>query len=151
MAASISYKDLLIKDYTHWTLYLNEYQCYLGRVCLAAKRADCKDFIDITPEEQNEFFVIAQKVKQALTNLFKPDLMNTAALGNVYTHCHVHLIPRYETERVFNEITFKDARYGSNYAPYDREFRLTLEQLNVIKDALSSELAALEHLTLETR
>ncbi len=137
MAAKIDYKDLLIKDYEHWALYLNEYQCYLGRVCLTAKREDAKDFIDITEAEQKEFFNIAQTVKRALYKLFQPDLMNTAALGNVYAHCHVHLIPRYATERVFKGITFKDSRWGSNYAPYDRGFILTLEELNVIKEALS--------------
>ncbi len=135
---NINYNDLKIKEYKLWTLYLNEYQCYLGRVCLVAKREDAKDFIDITEDEREEFFYIAKKVNIALKKLFEPDLMNYAALGNNYSHLHVHLIPRYEKERIFNGIKFEDKRWGLNYAPYDREFKLTLEELNVIKDALSS-------------
>lgn len=138
--SDINFEDLKIKEYKYWSLYLNEYQCYLGRVCLAAKRADAIDFIDMTREEREEFFSIAGKVKDALGKLFQPDLMNYASLGNNFNHLHVHLVPRYEKERIFNGITFVDKRWGSNYAPYDREFRLTMPQLNQIKQALASAL-----------
>ena len=140
MGENIDYKQLKIKEYKFWTLYLNEYQCYLGRVCLVANRTDAKDFIEITEEEREEFFDIAKKVNKALKKLFQPDLMNYASLGNNYSHLHVHIIPRYEKERMFNGIRFDDKRWGSNYAPYDREFKLTLEDLSVIKQALSSAL-----------
>lgn len=105
--ADIDYNELKIKEYKFWNLYLNEFQCYLGRVCLVAKRSDAKDFIEITLEERDEFFHIAKKFNDAIQKLFKPDLMNYAALGNNYNHLHVHLIPRYETERIFNGIKFR--------------------------------------------
>ncbi|HXF28596.1 MAG TPA: HIT family protein [Chlamydiales bacterium] len=137
MAEKIDFQKLKIKEYLHWTLYLNEYQCYLGRVCLVAKREGASDFIEITQAEREEFFSIGKQVKKALEKLFQPDLMNYAALGNVFRHLHVHLIPRYEKERIFNGITFVDKRWGKNYAPYDREFQLSIEELNDIKNALS--------------
>jgi diadenosine tetraphosphate (Ap4A) HIT family hydrolase len=142
MAEKIHYEQLKIKEYQLWTLYLNEYQCYLGRVCLVAKRSDAKDFIDITEAEREEFFLIAKEVNAALQDLFAPDLMNYAALGNNFNHLHVHLIPRYKDERVFIGIKFIDKRWGSNYAPYDREFQLPLKDLNAIKEAVSSAMAS---------
>ena len=140
MGEEISYEKLKIREYNLWTLYLNEYQCYLGRVCLVANRSDAKDFIDITEAEREEFFSIGKAVNAALKRLFAPDLMNYCALGNNFKHLHVHIIPRYQDERVFNGITFVDKRWGSNYAPYDRDFRLTLKELDAIKQALSEAL-----------
>jgi len=136
MGEKISYEKLKIKEYKFWTLYLNEYQCYLGRVCLTANRPDANDFIDTTKAEQEEFFQIGKAVNAALKKLFSPDLMNYAALGNNFRHLHVHIIPRYEKERIFNGIKFQDKRWGKNYAPYDREFTLKLEELDAIKQAL---------------
>lgn len=136
MAENMDYEKLKIREYKLWTLYLNENQCYLGRVCLVANRSDAKDFIEMTEAEREEFFSSAKQVNKALKKLFKPDLMNYAALGNNFHHLHVHLIPRYENERMFNGIKFVDKRWGSNYAPYDREFKLTMDELNVIRDAL---------------
>lgn len=72
----------------------------------------------------------------AIKELFAPDLMNYAALGNNFKHLHVHLIPRYERSRKFAGIEFIDKRWGKNYAPYDREFRLTLDELLKIKGAI---------------
>lgn len=140
MGENIDYEQLKIKEYKLWTLYLNEYQCYLGRVFLVANRKDADDFIEMTQAEREEFFSIAKEVNRALKKLFEPDLMNYASLGNVFRHLHVHIIPRYEKERIFNGTTFKDKRWGSNYAPYDREFKLPIENLHTIKHTLASEL-----------
>lgn len=140
MKENIDFEKLKIKEYKLWDLYLNEFQCYLGRVCLVAKREDAKDFIEMTEEEREEFFNIAKDVNRVLKKLFKPDLMNYAALGNNFSHLHVHIIPRYEKERIFSGIKFEDKRWGSNYAPYDRDFKLSMKDLLVIRDALVSNL-----------
>lgn len=140
MGENINYEKLKIKEYKLWTLYLNEYQCYLGRVYLVANRKDAKDFIETTREEREEFFYIAEEVNIALKKLFEPDLMNYASLGNTFRHLHVHFIPRYKGERTFDGTKFEDTRWGLNYEPYDREFKLTTESLNLIKHALSSTL-----------
>ena len=50
--------------------------------------------------------------------------MNYAALSNTSPAIHVHIIPRYQDPREFSGVIFKDARWGSNYAPYDRSFEL---------------------------
>jgi len=138
MSETIDFRKLEIGEYRHWKLFLNEYQCYLGRVCLVAKREDANDFIEMTEEEREEFFQIAKCVNKALKDLFNPDLMNYAALGNNFKHLHVHLIPRYEKPREFAGIGFIDKRWGKNYAPYDRDFKITLEGLLEIKDAIGS-------------
>lgn len=138
MGTNINYENLKIKEYKLWTLYLNESQCYLGRVYLVANREDAMDFIETTIKEREEFFSIAKDINLALKKLFEPDLMNYASLGNIFKHLHVHFIPRYKNERIFNGKKFKDLRWGQNYEPYDRGFKLQIEDLYMIKFAIFS-------------
>ena len=141
----------LIKDYNHWSLFLHENQCYLGRLCLVAKREDAIDFLEMTLDEREEFFLIGSAVKHALRLLFRPDLMNYASLGNSYRHLHVHFIPRYETKRFFDDIEFIDSRYGQNYEPYDRTFKLNPEALNKLTIALQEALKISKKLFFKCR
>ena len=96
--------------------------------------------MDIKEEVREEFFQIGRHVKQALKTLFKPDKMNYAALSNTSPVIHVHIIPRYKDTKEFNGVTFKDMRWGQNYAPYDRSFVIEESTLFKIRDALKGQL-----------
>lgn len=133
----VDYAQLKIKSYRHWDLYLHENQCYLGRVFVLLREDEqAEDFLAIEGEAREEFFQIGREVKAALKALFQPDKMNYAALSNTSSAIHVHLIPRYREERVFEGIVFKDARWGQNYAPYDRSFAIEEAVLFKIKELL---------------
>ncbi|OJU81615.1 MAG: hypothetical protein BGO10_08385 [Chlamydia sp. 32-24] len=137
----MDYNQLKIKSFKHWDVYLHENQCYLGRVFVQLKdEKGIEDFLDIDGEVRDEFFLIGSKIKQALKILFKPDKMNYAALSNTSPVIHMHIIPRYKEPRQFNGITFKDARWGQNYAPYDRSFVLDEPTLFKIRDAIKEHL-----------
>lgn len=133
-------EQLKIKEYKHWTVYLHDNQCYLGRVYIWSKRDGLVDLLDMTEEEQREFFDVGRKVKKAIAELFNPDLMNYASLGNVSTHLHMHVIPRYQSTRTFEGNTFIDERWGKNYAPYDKDFKIPEETLFRIRDAIKAKL-----------
>ncbi len=137
----MNYDLLKIKSYKHWDVYLHENQCYLGRVFVLLRDDEgVEDFLAIRGSVRDEFFVIGEKIKEALKELFQPDKMNYAALSNTSDKIHVHLIPRYKEERIFNEIVFKDRCWGQNYAPYDRSFILGETILFHIRDALKEKL-----------
>ncbi len=70
----------------------------------------------------------------------KPDKMNYAALSNTSPVIHMHIIPRYKVAREFNGISFKDARWGQNYAPYDCSFSINESILFKIRDDLKGQL-----------
>lgn len=130
----MDYENLKIKSYKYWDLYLHENQCYLGRVFVQLKdEKEVDDFLDIQGEVREEFFLIGSKVKNALKMLFKPDKMNYAALSNTSPVIHMHIVPRYKETREFGGAIFKDARWGQNYAPYDRSFVLDESILFKIK------------------
>ena len=137
----MDYEKLKIKSYNYWDLYLHENQCYLGRVFIQLKdEKGVDDFLDIQGEVREEFFQIGQNVKKALKGLFKPDKMNYAALSNTSPVIHMHIIPRYKEVREFNGVTFRDERWGQNYAPYDRSFVLKESTLFKIRDTLKFQL-----------
>lgn len=70
----MEYDQLLLKSYKYWEVYLHENQCYLGRVFVLLKDGkNVEDFLDIDGEVREEFFIIGEKVKSALSSLFKPD------------------------------------------------------------------------------
>ena len=130
----MDYEKLKIKSYKYWDLYLHENQCYLGRVFVQLKdEKEIEDFLDIQGEAREEFFLIGSKVKNALKTLFKPNKINYAALSNTSPVIHMHIVPRYIETREFGGVTFKDARWGQNYAPYDRSFVLDESILFKIK------------------
>ncbi len=138
---NMDYEKLKIKSYKYWDLYLHENQCYLGRVFVQLKNENgVEDFLDIQGEVREEFFQIGQNVKKALKMLFKPDKMNYAALSNTSPVIHMHMIPRYKESREFGGITFKDTRWGQNYAPYDRSFVLDEAILFKIRDTIKEKL-----------
>jgi diadenosine tetraphosphate (Ap4A) HIT family hydrolase len=138
----IDYQQLKIKSYKHWEVYLHENQCYLGRVFVQLKDDQgIDDFLAIQGEVREEFFEIGNQIKTALKTLFQPDKMNYAALSNVSSKIHIHLVPRYKEPREFNGFTFVDTRWGKNYAPYDRSFVLEETMLFKIRDTLKSKLS----------
>lgn len=139
--SNVDYELLKIKSYKHWDLYLHENQCYLGRVFVLLKNeAGVEDFLAIEGEARDEFFQIGVDVKAGLKTLFQPDKMNYAALSNTSPAIHVHIVPRYQDAREFAGVVFKDTRWGSNYAPYDRSFELEESVLFQIRDALKGQL-----------
>jgi epoxide hydrolase-like predicted phosphatase len=68
--------------------------------------------------------------------LFQPDKMNYAALSNTSPKIHVHIVPRYSDSRGFGGVIFQDTRWGKNYAPYDKAFKIEEETLFKVRDAL---------------
>jgi diadenosine tetraphosphate (Ap4A) HIT family hydrolase len=54
----------------------------------------------------------------------------------VSPHLHTHVIPRYKTEREFSGIMFRDERWGKNYVPYDKSFKVEKEILFKIRDEI---------------
>lgn len=129
-----------IKKYDNWTvnLFLNQY--YLGR-CLIKLNRHTIDLFEITREERKELFeTVIPELKQALNKSFSPDLYNYLSLGNDCRHLHIHLIPRYSSEREFKGKTFTDENWNSNYTPYPADFTVSENLFESIRSKIEEEL-----------
>lgn len=125
------FSRFLVKDFGNWSLYVHDNQCYLGRCYLWCNRADALDLPDATTEEWDELRYILKEVETGLNDLFKPDLLNYAFLGNITHHLHGHIIPRYARSVQFEGLIFEDKRWGQNYQT-EHSFITPPEVLEVI-------------------
>jgi len=135
------YARFKLKEYTHWSVYLFENQCRLGRCYIWAKRTDDVDIVEMSAEERDEFFLICGKLKAALNQLFQPTRLNYAALSNEAHHLHVHVIPRYDVDKELGGVTFKDTNKRGAPWPYDKSFTIPEELLLKIRDDIAKLLA----------
>ncbi len=135
------YKENILARYEHWTTFLHVNQVYLGRSYIALNReGDLDPYRDTTPAEKYELDVAINGLWVAIKKLYRPDKFDYTNFGNVWKHCHLHVIPRYETARMVNGEEFRDGNWGSNYAPYDREFGPSPQTLEVIRSDIKKEL-----------
>lgn len=121
------YKQFDIKRYKHWTLRLEENQRYLGQSLAWLERdGDMQRLSSLTEEERAELWnTVLPDYERIIEQLWKPDHMNYAWLGNLFPlhkgHGHMHLIPRYQNPRTFGGMDFVDTRWGNNYVPYPQD------------------------------
>jgi diadenosine tetraphosphate (Ap4A) HIT family hydrolase len=58
---------------------------------------------DLTVEQQTLLLAIVVKVEETVRELFEPDKINLASLGNMTPHLHWHVIPRWRDDPLFPE------------------------------------------------
>ena len=133
------YEQNKIKEYQHWTVYVHENQSYLGRCVIACQRAEADDLANATQEELLEFLRVIGELKNALRKAFQTDWFNYSFLGNEWRHLHCHLVPRYQAERAFEGVIFKDELWGHNWKT-DHSFQTTDEIREKIKQKLKEAL-----------
>jgi diadenosine tetraphosphate (Ap4A) HIT family hydrolase len=135
------FSETLIKEYSKWDiqLFLNQY--YLGR-CLIKLKRHAVDITELEEKERKELFEnVLPELKEALDNLFSPDLYNHATLGNDCRHFHIHFIPRYKEERIFNGEKFKDENWNSNYSPYPDNFEISEGTFDKIRKSIRKQIS----------
>ena len=138
------YEDNILARYEHWTSFLHPRQAYLGRNYIALNRTGYLDpYRDTTPAEKYELDVAVNGVYVALKKLYAPDKLDYTNFGNEWKHCHLHVIPRYKTSRDVNDEIFTDENWGRNYAPYNKDFTISPQTFEIIKQSIKSELMTL--------
>ena len=91
------------------SLFLNLRQNYKGR-CLHVLNRHQENFHSINDDIFTGFNNEVKKIGNVLYEIFSPDLINYALLGNHIQHIHWHLIPRYK----------HDSNWGNPPWPYPR-------------------------------
>jgi len=80
------------------SLYLHKIQTYRGYSILIFDPRHVTRPSDLSSDEWQAFCSDLYLAQSAIEFVVKPDLMNTAALGNQIEHLHWHIIPRYESD-----------------------------------------------------
>jgi diadenosine tetraphosphate (Ap4A) HIT family hydrolase len=57
-----------------------------------------KEMSDLVIEDANIVFSSLLKIEKIIRELYNPDKINLASLGNMVPHLHWHIIPRYKSD-----------------------------------------------------
>ncbi|KND51276.1 MAG: hypothetical protein ABA06_03130 [Parcubacteria bacterium C7867-001] len=133
---SPAFKHLLVKEYSHWSLYLSDNQSHLGRAYawLTTRHVDVHPLYDLLPRENSELQWIMKEHRRATATIIGyPDLVNYEWLGNEFDkhrgHGHMHFIPRYSNWVKFKERLHVDVNFGKR-SKYEK---LVLPELEMKK------------------
>lgn len=135
----MDFEKLKIIEGDSWDVFLHQDQTSLGKSYFWYKNV-ASDFLQISKEELLEFYEMGNRLKSSLEKSFSPDKYNYMSLNNATTHLHMHIVPRYSTERELFGYLFKDDNFGKSYVP-NSDFKVSEETLinitNLLKENLS--------------
>lgn len=80
--------------------------CYVGLkndktwpwLYLVPQRENIREMCDLNAADQTQLMREMALAQKALQQLYKPDKVNTAALGNMVPQLHIHIFGRYEKD-----------------------------------------------------
>lgn len=96
---------------------------------LIPQKNDIMEITDLSIKEYNTLGSEIRLISKTMQKLFKPNKLNIASLGNVVKQLHVHIIARFESDKLFPKPV-----WGCDFTPYSTsELELKITQ---IKDAI---------------
>lgn len=119
-----------VHEFENSYLVIGEHQYFKGYCVLHHKRC-IEDITDLSSEEQRIFLKELMIAAKAVKKHFRAKRINYSSLGNVVSHLHFHIFPRYEAELVSkskkdpwaNDDEFK------NFIISDDEYRVLANEL----------------------
>jgi diadenosine tetraphosphate (Ap4A) HIT family hydrolase len=102
------YPNTLVTETAHWCVLARPQQVTLGALVLAAK-SQVTSFRALSPEAFTDMHKATAVIENGLKR-FKPyDKINYLMLMMVDPHVHMHVLPRYSSDQVFADKSFRDA------------------------------------------
>lgn len=80
-------------------LLLNNY--HVPWLILVPRCSNLTELTDLSASDQIELLAEINQITQLQNALFTPDKINTAAIGNVVSQLHIHIIGRYHNDPVW--------------------------------------------------
>jgi diadenosine tetraphosphate (Ap4A) HIT family hydrolase len=84
------------------TLYVNKDQTHKGR-CIVAFNRHVRELFQLDEKELHLFIEDVSKVAKLLDDLFHPSKLNYGIYGDLVSHLHMHLVPKYEESSEWGE------------------------------------------------
>jgi diadenosine tetraphosphate (Ap4A) HIT family hydrolase len=81
---------------------------------LVPRVANATEIIDLEVRDRLQLMHEISLISQVMKDLFKPTKLNVAALGNMVSQLHVHIVARYEHDACWPAPVF-----GKDKKPYD--------------------------------
>ncbi len=136
--------QIILTETEYWLLTLWDNQYYLGRASIELKDTSKRHLSQLSRNEILELFALIKQYENALRKLFNATNFNwTCLMNNSYKEenkdkiepLHIHVLPRYKHEVVFNGLTFKDEVFGHHYDKNKRRY-VNKEFLNTLAEKI---------------
>lgn len=101
------YPQSVVKQYEHWCVLLRPEQATLGALVLACSEP-VQNFGSVSADGFNELQVVTRDLEQVLTATFSYQKLNYLMLMMIDPDVHFHVLPRYDSDIVFEGISFAD-------------------------------------------
>lgn len=92
---------------TYWRIVVNLNQNRLGNVLVVLNR-HIEDIVDLTDQETLDLWAVIRVAKAAIVQCFQPAHFNYIFRMNKMRHVHLHITPRYNDKRIFEDVAFLD-------------------------------------------
>lgn len=89
------------------TLYFHKDQTHPGRLLFAAGR-HVRRVTDLSPEEFGQIMRSVHRAARALNEIYAPDKINYLIFGDLGTHLHVHIVPKYKGGKDWGKMFLTD-------------------------------------------
>ncbi len=111
-------------------LVIGEHQYFKGYSVLHHKEC-IEDITDLDEEKQRKYLEEVMIAAKAVKKHFKAKRINYSSLGNVVSHLHFHIFPRYEAELNSKEKKdpWADAHEFGNFSLSNEEYRVLAAEL----------------------
>lgn len=106
------WSKLHIAKFNDWTLGVGGNQHVLGWLIIFPPDSMENSIVHLSDKEMLEFKKIGLIAEDLLKELFQADWFNYCQQGNNVKRIHIHLQPRYSSERIFEGFKFTDAGWG---------------------------------------
>lgn len=103
--------------------------------CRVVLNKHVKEMTDLPESEQHALMRIVFKVEHVLRELFRPEKINLASLGNKTPHIHWHVTPRF-----VEDMTFPDSIWSAPHRPQPNA-SLSDDELSQLRTALDAHLS----------
>lgn len=85
---------------------------------LVPQRTNIKEIIDLNAKDRLTLIQEISMISEIMQDVFSPDKLNVATLGNIVPQLHVHIIARYQNDSAWPQPVF-----GGSSKAYDLESR----------------------------
>ncbi len=101
------YPKACLKEFSHWVVLLRPQQVTLGSLVLIC-REEATAFSQISAQAFTELPKIIREIETSVSRTFAYSKINYLMLMMVDPEVHFHVIPRYDTPRLFSQHQFLD-------------------------------------------
>lgn len=109
------------------TLYLNRDQTHKGRCALVLNWHVDEPF-QLSEVERNEFFADMARAAKAIYKAFNPGKINYGTYGDVVSHYHVHIVPKYKQDSDWNDAFVNNPSNPVNLT--DKQYEEIISNIN---------------------